>query len=112
MTDGDHGLTPAQVQRDHGASAERTRLAWRRTALSATAVALLALRPAFRPGAGVAAWLVAAGAMAGWALLITLAYRRHRGLTEIPPRPARRTLPAYALITVALAALGGLVVIF
>jgi uncharacterized membrane protein YidH (DUF202 family) len=110
VSDGDHGLTPAQVQSDHGASAERTRLAWRRTALSATAAGLLAIRPAFRPAAGVAAWLIAAAAMAGWALLVALAYRRYRGLGEVPPRPGRRVLPAYALITVGLAVLGGLVV--
>jgi Domain of unknown function (DUF202) len=110
VTDGDHGLSPAEVGRDHGASAERTRLAWRRTGLSASAVGLLAVRPAFRPGAGVVAWLVAATAMAGWALLIVLAYRRARGLGTLPLEPGRRTVPAYALIAAAFAVLGGLVV--
>ena len=95
---------------DHGASAERTRLAWRRTGLSAAAVGLLAARPAFSPGAGVGRWLIAACAMAGWAALVALAYRRARGLRDRPPQPGRRTILAYALITVAFAALGGLVV--
>ena len=95
---------------DHGASAERTRLAWRRTGLSATVVGLLAVRPAFRPGAGVAFWLVAAFAMAGWAALIAIAYRRAHGLASLPPTRARRTVTAYALITTAFAVLGGLVV--
>jgi uncharacterized membrane protein YidH (DUF202 family) len=95
---------------DPGASAERTRLAWRRTGLSATAVGLLAARPAVRPDAGVPAWLIAALVMAAWTALIALGYRRSFALRRTPPRPARRAVPAYALITVALAALGGLVV--
>jgi uncharacterized membrane protein YidH (DUF202 family) len=95
---------------DHGASAERTRLAWRRTGLSATAVGLLAVRPALRPGAGPATWLVAAAAMAAWVLLIALAYRRVRGLATLPPRPGRRIVPIYALTAAAFALLGGLVV--
>ena len=95
---------------DHGASAERTRLAWRRTGLSATAVGLLAVRPAFHPDAGVTRWLIAALAMAGWAILVAIAYRRVRGLASLPPRRARRAVTAYALITTAFAVLGGLVV--
>jgi len=96
---------------DHGASAERTRLAWRRTVLSAAAVGLLAVRPAFAPHAGASAVLVAAAAMAAWAALTALAYGRARGLAGHPPRPARRTITAYASITIVLAVLGGLVVL-
>jgi uncharacterized membrane protein YidH (DUF202 family) len=95
---------------DVGASAERTRLAWRRTGLSATVVALLAARPAFQPHAGVATFLVTALMTAGWAALITLAYRRSRGLQVFPPRRGRRSIPLYAMITVTLALIGGLVV--
>jgi uncharacterized membrane protein YidH (DUF202 family) len=95
---------------DHGASAERTRLAWRRTGLSATVVGLLAVRPAFNPQAGGARWLIAALAMAGWATLIAIAHRRAYGLASLPPKRARRAVTAYALITTAFAVLGGLVV--
>ena len=100
--------TPAS--RDHGASAERTRLAWRRTALSGGVVALLACRPAVDPTAGGTKWIAAALAMLGWSVLVAVAYRRMRGLAVDPPRPGRRTMTAYALTTVALATLGGLVV--
>jgi uncharacterized membrane protein YidH (DUF202 family) len=96
---------------DHGASAERTRLAWRRTGLSATAVGLLAVRPAFRPGAGAATWLLAAASMAAWVLLVALAYRRARGLATLPPRAGNRTVPVYALTAALFAVLGGLVVL-
>jgi len=96
---------------DHGASAERTKLAWRRTGLSATAVGLLAVRPALDPAAGGAKWLIAALAMTGWVTLVGLAYRRARGLDGRPPRPGRRAITAYALVTAAFAVLGGLVVI-
>jgi hypothetical protein len=95
---------------DPGASAERTRLAWRRTGLSATAVALLAARPAFAPHAGSGTYLAAAAAMAGWAALVGLAYRRGRGLGARPPQPGRRVITAYAAITVTLAVLGTVLV--
>jgi uncharacterized membrane protein YidH (DUF202 family) len=96
---------------DPGASAERTRLAWRRTVLSATVVALLVVRPVVHSSAAVTDWLAGGLAMACWAGLAGIAYRRQRGLAARPPHPARRTIPAYALITVTLAILGGLVVI-
>ena len=95
---------------DPGASAERTRLAWRRTGLSASAVGLLAVRPAFAPDAGAARVLLAAAAMAGWATLVGLAYRRARGLAATRPRAGRRTVVAYAGVTVGLAVVAALVV--
>jgi hypothetical protein len=98
------------VNPDPGASAERTRLAWRRTGMSATVVVLLVARPAFTPGADAGIFLVAAAAMAGWAALVALAYRRARGLNARPPRPGRRTITAYSAMTVAFAVLGTVLV--
>jgi hypothetical protein len=95
---------------DHGASVDRTRFAWRRTGLSAGAVGLLAARPAFDPAVGGLKWLVTGLSMAGWAALAALSYHRAHGLTADPPRPAGRSVPAYALVTAAFAVLGGLVV--
>jgi uncharacterized membrane protein YidH (DUF202 family) len=100
------GWTP-----DHGASAERTRLAWRRTGLSAAAVGLLAARPAFAPQATTATVLVTATAMIGWAALTALAYRRTRDLERRPPPPGHRIIVACALATAGFAVLGGLVVL-
>lgn len=96
--------------RDPGVSAERTQLAWRRTGMSAAVVALLMVRPAFAPQARLAAFLMAAAAMAGWVMFVALAYRRARGLNAWPPRPGDRTVSAYALITVAFAILGTVLV--
>ncbi|HEU4347793.1 MAG TPA: DUF202 domain-containing protein [Actinoplanes sp.] len=95
---------------DPGASVERTRLAWRRTGLSATVVGLLAARPAFSPGAGTAFVLLAAATMAVWAAAIGLTYRRTAGLRTHPPHPGRRAVIGYAALTVGFAVIGGLVV--
>lgn len=94
---------------EEGAARERTRLAWRRTGLSAAAVALLAARPAFADP-GPASVLLAAAGMAGWVALVVIAYRRGNGLETHPPRPGGRTIAVYAAVTVSFAVIGGLVV--
>jgi Domain of unknown function (DUF202) len=102
---------PIPERSDRSAGAERTRQAWRRTALSATVVGLLAARPAFAPWPGAGTLLLAAAAMAGWTALVALAYRRTRGLAAAPPQPGRGSIAASAWITVGFAVLGGLVVL-
>ena len=94
---------------DAGAASERTRLAWRRTALSAAVVMLLAVRPAVTDP-GPSEVLAAAAAMGGWVTLIVATYARNRGLATHPPRPDRRAGLLLAAVTVAFAVIGGLVV--
>ncbi|MGY1773793.1 DUF202 domain-containing protein [Blastococcus sp. SYSU D00813] len=89
-----------------GAQAERTALAWRRTALGVGAGALVAARLA-APSAGVAAYvLLVAGAVVA-VLLTWTATRRYRAavraLTADP-----RTVPGPGLPTALLAALATL----
>ena len=92
-------------------SAQRTRLAWRRTALAGTVVGLLAARAAFGPRPDAAGLLLAAAGMVCWVVFMALAYRRTRGLAAASPASGRGSIPAYAWITVGFAVLGGLVVL-
>jgi Kef-type K+ transport system membrane component KefB len=67
-------------------------------------VALLAARPAVASGAPHAV-AVAVAALAGWAALGWLAYRRNGELARRPPRPARRAVLALGLAAAGYAAL-------
>jgi hypothetical protein len=89
-----------------GLSAQRTGMAWRRTAMSAGAVALLAARPAAGDDAGPVQILVAAAALAGWVALGLIAYRRGRGLEAQPPIPGHKTLLGYAVVSVGFGVIG------
>ncbi|UZJ32127.1 DUF202 domain-containing protein [Streptomyces endophytica] len=90
---GGAGPRPAS-DRDPGLQPERTRLAWRRTTLSATVVALLAGRQLLRNaehGAAVAAEAVLTGLV--WLGFVVLAHRRMRAMASgrapgLPPRTA------------------------
>lgn len=106
---GDPGAC-ARLNRDPGASPERTRLAWRRTGMSAAAVGLLIARPAFAPGAGPAEFLAAAAAMVGWAAMVGLAFHRAGQLRSRFPGTSPRSIRAYALVIAVMAVLGGWVV--
>ena len=88
--------------RDVGAQPERTRLAWRRTILTATVVALLAIRLAFHDGATAAAGLLAAAVALTWLVLCTGGQLRIRTLARARPGAMRPPWPALLTATVLL----------
>ncbi|MFJ9551680.1 DUF202 domain-containing protein [Streptomyces erythrochromogenes] len=93
------------TDRDAGLQPERTRLAWRRTTLASSVVAVLALRQALR-GSGAATEVAGAAVIALiWLAFLWVAHRRIRALATGRPRVlgARSALAAVGC-TVALAA--------
>ncbi|MFB7916298.1 DUF202 domain-containing protein [Streptomyces sp. NPDC056061] len=86
--------------RDPGLQPERTRLAWRRTTLSCTVAALLAVRQALRGGAGPVALGAVALSTAAWLGFLLLAHRRVLGLGSARPAPlpARGAMAATASV--------------
>ncbi|MFJ6613036.1 DUF202 domain-containing protein [Streptomyces sp. NPDC091289] len=94
----------AVVDRDPGLQPERTRLAWRRTTLSATVVALLAGRQALHSGATPAALIAVALSAAAWLGFLLVAHLRMVRMGVARPEPlAPRAALAATLCTVALA---------
>ncbi|HEY1488373.1 MAG TPA: DUF202 domain-containing protein [Micromonosporaceae bacterium] len=100
-----------EVRPVDGASAERTRLAWRRTVLATTPVALLSIRLAVRDGVSAGTALAIAAATVGWLGALALAQRRIRAMASKEPRNIGRTLPAIALVTAGFAVLGFVLVL-
>ncbi|MET8176827.1 DUF202 domain-containing protein [Streptomyces clavifer] len=92
------------VGRDPGLQPERTRLAWRRTTLSCTVVALLAGRQALDSGVSGAGVIAVALSLLAWLGFLGVAHRRvtRLGTAEPVPLSPRRALTA-AACTVALA---------
>ncbi|MEU3323167.1 DUF202 domain-containing protein [Streptomyces sp. NPDC006785] len=94
----------AAADRDPGLQPERTRLAWRRTTLTATVVALLAGRQALHSGATPAALVAVALSALAWLGFLTVAHRRVTVLRVARPEQlAPRGALTAALCTVALA---------
>ncbi|MET9379375.1 DUF202 domain-containing protein [Streptomyces sp. NPDC003035] len=102
-------MTPA---RDPGLQPERTRLAWRRTTLACTVVAVLAAKSAVRDEVTAAGIAGAALTALVWVAFLAVAHRRIHALDAARPGPLspRGVLLATAC-TVALAALAVAVVL-
>ncbi len=97
-------MSASGTDRDAGLQPERTRLAWRRTTLASSVVAVLALRQTLR-GAGAPAEVAGAAAIALiWLVFLWVAHRRIRALAAgRPPGLAPRAALAAVACTVALA---------
>ncbi|MER5942611.1 DUF202 domain-containing protein [Streptomyces sp. NPDC001928] len=98
----------AEPLRDPGLQPERTRLAWRRTTLSGTVAAVLAMKAALHGGFSVAGGIVCAVCCVLWLGFLALAHHRIRTLaaSSRPAPLAPRHATATVLLTVALAVCG------
>ncbi|MEV7415712.1 DUF202 domain-containing protein [Streptomyces sp. NPDC089919] len=95
--------------RDPGLQPERTRLAWRRTTLTWTAVAVLAVKQALH-GSGSPAELAGTAFIALlWAGFLYVSHRRIQALAA--PRPALLGLPAALAAALCCVALTGFAVL-
>ncbi|MFD4630451.1 DUF202 domain-containing protein [Streptomyces sp. NPDC058284] len=90
--------------RDPGLQPERTRLAWRRTTLSATVAAVLAARAVLHAGPTAPGLLSCALCLLLWLGFLAVAHRRMVALTARAPRTMTlRAARTAALCTLALA---------
>ena len=95
------------AERDaEGTSAERTRLAWRRTVLATTVTALLTVRLALHDGFAPTGAFAVLAAVAGWLTHLWFTHHRIQAMAHREPAGIGRTLPTVALVAVGFAALG------
>ncbi|GGR29250.1 hypothetical protein GCM10010497_34480 [Streptomyces cinereoruber] len=101
------GPPDAVVTRDPGLQPERTRLAWRRTTLSCTVVAVLAVKLAVQDETTPRGLAGLALTALVWLLFLAVAHRRIRSLDTARPRPlTHRGALLAALCTIGLAVFG------
>ena len=102
----------AAGERDPGLQPERTRLAWRRTTLSGTVSAVLAVKTALHGGPSPVALVACALCCALWLCFLYLAHLRIRTLagTDTPTGLAPMHATAAVLCTVATAVCGAALV--
>ncbi|MCD9877581.1 DUF202 domain-containing protein [Streptomyces guryensis] len=103
----------AGQERDPGLQPERTRLAWRRTTLASTVVAVLAAKTALHGSVSAAGIIACALCCALWLGFLLVAHRRIGALasSDSPPALTPRHATAAVLCTVALAACGAALVL-
>jgi low temperature requirement protein LtrA len=102
---------PPPTASDAGLQPERTRLAWRRTTLAITVVALLAVRMAVVTVGGPVGWTVAAVALLGWVAALWLTQRRIAAMATSRPAAVGRVLWMTALTILGYAVLGTLLLV-
>ncbi len=90
---------------------ERTRLAWRRTVLAATVVALLGARLAIAPPSPAFAALFVSFTAAAWLALVAVAQRRIGQLTSGPDQAASRSIPLIVQLILVYEVLGAFLVL-
>jgi uncharacterized membrane protein YidH (DUF202 family) len=98
------------IERGGSASAERTRLAWRRTVLAVTVVAVLNTRLALVGGSPIGPAVAAAG-LIGWLAVLATTFRRIQAMAAAQPVPVGRVLPLAAGAAAGYAVLAALLVL-
>ncbi|WP_225822129.1 DUF202 domain-containing protein [Streptomyces naphthomycinicus] len=104
---------PGPAGRDPGLQPERTRLAWRRTTLSAAVVAVLAVKTALHGGASGTGVVLCAVCCGLWLGFLRVAHHRIRTLSAGSPPPALtpRHATTAVLCAVAMAACAAVLVV-
>jgi hypothetical protein len=93
-----------------GLAPQRTRLAWRRTLLALTAVALLTIRLALHYGVDGATLLATAAGMLLWLGALLVSHRRGWGVIGSPAGAAAK-LRLLAAVCAGYAILGGILIL-
>ncbi|MFE5911405.1 DUF202 domain-containing protein [Streptomyces wedmorensis] len=100
-------MTSAGDVRDPGLQPERTRLAWRRTTLSCTVVAVLAVKLTVSDEIGAKELTGLALSALVWVAFLAVSHRRIRSLGAARPLPlSHRGALLAAMCTIALAVFG------